>query len=164
MKFPPASKNLTSLLTQAIAGEMQAIIQYMWQHVLWSGVAGYAAKDAFRGIAMEEMKHAEAIAERLQYLGGIPPVQPNPITLGNNLSEMIAADIEAEVTTIILYRQIVDAAIAEDDTTTRSLFEEILSDEEDHHNTFTTLAEGGSSAVNNLMAAMQKLPRGRHPG
>jgi bacterioferritin len=146
-------------LTQAIAGEMQAIIQYMWQHVLWSGVPGYAARDAFRETAMEEMRHAEAIAERLQYLGGIPPIQPNPITLGANLAEMIAADIDAEVTTIILYRQIIEAALGEEDTATRLLFEQILIDEEDHHNTFATLAEG--QAVGNLMAAMAGLPRKR---
>jgi bacterioferritin len=159
VKFPPASKNLVSLLNQAIAGEMQAIIQYMWQHVLWSGVSGYAVKDAFQEIAVEEMKHAEAIAERLQYMGGIPPVQPSPVTLGSNLSEMIAADIEIEVATITLYRQIVQAAAAENDTATRLLFEQILSDEEDHHNTFTTLSEG--QAVGNLMAAMSNLPRRR---
>jgi len=147
-----------ALLNQAIAGEMQAIIQYMWQHVLWSGVPGYAVKDAFQDIAIAEMKHAEAIAERLQYLGGIPPAQPDPITLGNDLAEMITADIDAETTTITLYRQIILAAASEGDTATRLLFEQILIDEEDHHNTFTTLVEG-KSPVDSLRAAMQKLPR-----
>ena len=67
-----ASKKLLDMLNGAIAREMQVVVQYMWQHVQWIGVKGFATKDAFEEIAIAEMKHAEAIAERLFYLGGIP--------------------------------------------------------------------------------------------
>lgn len=60
-----ASKALLGKLNDAIAREMQVSVQYMWQHVQWSGVKGYAVRDAFQKIAIEEMKHAEIIAERL---------------------------------------------------------------------------------------------------
>ena len=58
-----ASKELMSLLNQSIARELQVAIQYMWQHVQWSGVKGFAVKDELKSIAIAEMKHAEAIAE-----------------------------------------------------------------------------------------------------
>jgi len=44
----------------------------MWQHVLWSGVKGIAVKDELKNISIAEMKHAEAIAERLNYSAAFP--------------------------------------------------------------------------------------------
>ncbi len=87
------------------------------------------------------MKHAEAIAERLYYLGGIPTTKPTPIFVGSTLKEMIAQDIKDEANAIVLYKSIVEKARAEKDETTNRLFREILQQEEDHHDTFTTLME-----------------------
>lgn len=140
-----ASKKTTSelldLLNQAIAREIQVSVQYMWQHVLWKGVKGYAVKDAFRKTAISEMKHAEAIAERLNYLGGIPTTKPAPIFLGATLREMLETDRKDEETAIAMYRKIIDAARKQGDETTKLLFQEILSEEEEHHDLFTSLLE-----------------------
>ena len=135
------SKKLLEKLNLAIARELQVAIQYMWQHVLWSGVKGFAVKDALKSIAIEEMKHAEAIAERLVYLGEIPTTKPEPIFVGDSLKEMIAQDTKDEEGAIKLYKEIIKLAANEGDNTTKFLFENILSDEEDHHDTFTTLLE-----------------------
>lgn len=136
-----ASKELLALLNKAIAAEMQVAIQYMWQHVQWSGVKGAAVKDIIRGIAVAEMKHAEKIAERLFYLGETPTTKPEPIFVGKSLREMIKQDIKDEAGAIELYKKIVLQSEKEGDSTTKLLFMEILSDEEDHHDTFTTIAE-----------------------
>lgn len=40
-----ATKKILDLLNQAIARELQVSIQYMWQHVLWKGIEGFAVKD-----------------------------------------------------------------------------------------------------------------------
>ncbi len=132
---------MLDLLNQAIAREIQVSIQYMWQHVLWKGVKGYAVKDGFRNIAIEEMKHAEIIAERLNYLGGIPTTKPAPIFVGDSLSEQLENDVKAEVEAIDMYKKIIDLAKKEHDDVTEELFRKILTDEEDHHDTFTTLLE-----------------------
>jgi bacterioferritin len=136
-----ASPKLMELLNQAIAREVQVSIQYMWQHVLWSGVKGFAVKDAFKSIAIDEMKHAEMIAERLNYFGGIPTTKPTPIFLGTTLKEMVVQDQKDEEEAITLYKQIIEVARAEGDDTTGHLFRGILQEEEDHHDTFTTLLE-----------------------
>jgi len=136
-----ASKELLRMLNQAIAMELQVAIQYMWQHVQWSGVKAFAVKDEFRSIAIEEMKHAEAIAERLFYLGEIPTTKPEPIFVGTNLTEMLDADKKAEEGAITLYKKIIDKANQENDPTTAHLFREILEDEEEHHDTFISLLE-----------------------
>jgi bacterioferritin len=136
-----ASKKLLEMLNGAIAREMQVSVQYMWQHVQWIGVKGYATKDAFESIARQEMKHAETIAERLFYLGGIPTTKPDPINVGNALKEMVAQDVKDEEKAIAMYKQIIEMARKEGDETTAFIFMEILKDEEDHHDTFTTLLE-----------------------
>jgi bacterioferritin len=136
-----ASKKLLEMLNMAIAREIQVSIQYMWQHVEWIGVKGFATKDAFEDIAKQEMKHAESIAERLFYLGGIPTTKPEPINVGKTLREMIAQDVKDEKNAIDMYKGIIDLARKESDETTAFLFNEILKDEEDHHDTFTTLLE-----------------------
>jgi bacterioferritin len=135
------SKALLDKLNEAIAREIQVAIQYMWQHVQWSGVKGFAVHDELKSIAIVEMKHAEAIAERLFYLGGIPTTKPSPIFVGTTLKEMIGRDVKDEENAIELYKQIVEMARKEGDETTNRLFREILQQEEDHHDTFTTLLE-----------------------
>ncbi len=141
MAMQKASAKLLDLLNKAIARELQVVVQYMWQHVLWSGVKGFAVKDELKSIAIDEMKHAESIAERLNYLGGIPTTKPEPIFVGETLKEMIERDAKDEEGAITLYKEIMKVAQAENDEVTWKLFQEILSDEEEHHDTFTTLLE-----------------------
>lgn len=87
------------------------------------------------------MKHAEAIAERLNYLGGKPTTKPEPINVGNNLKEMLEQNKKDEEGAIQLYKTIIDKARKEGDEVTRKLFRGILADEEEHHDIFTSLLE-----------------------
>ncbi len=139
--MPKASKELLGKLNDAIARELQVVVQYMWQHVLWSGVKGFAVKDELKKIAIEEMKHAEAIAERLNYLGGIPTTKPAPIFVGSSLKKMIEQDKKDEEGAIKMYKEIMALAAKEGDEVTTLLFQKILTDEEDHHDVFCTLLE-----------------------
>jgi bacterioferritin len=134
-----ASPKLTEMLNQAIAGELQAIVQYMWHHVMVKGMNSASLSEVFEKVAMDEMKHAEKIAERLFYFDVNPTIKPNPIAVGGDPTQMLKADTKAEEEAITLYKDIIKQAAAEKDETTRLLFEEILGQEEDHHDTFTTL-------------------------
>ena len=135
------SKTLLNKLNDAIAREMQVAVQYMWQHVQWGGVKGFAVHSELKSIAVAEMKHAESIAERLYYLGGTPTTKPTPIFVGATLKEMIRQDIKDEAGAVTLYKQIIELADKESDVTTAFLFKGILEQEEGHHDTFTTLLE-----------------------
>lgn len=140
-EVPNGIWRLLDLLNQAIAREIQVSIQYMWQHVQWKGVKHFAVTEEFKSIAKQEMKHAEIIAERLFYLGGIPTTKPSPIFVGNNLKEMLEQDKKDEENAITLYKEIIKVAMDEGDFTTKKIFEDILKDEEEHHDTFTSLLE-----------------------
>jgi bacterioferritin len=134
-----ASPKLTEMMNQAIAGELQAIVQYMWHHIMVKGLNSGSLMDVFEDIAVEEMKHAERIAERLFYFDVNPTTKPTPIAVGGDAVQMLKANVKAEEEAITLYKDIIKQAASEGDETTRLLFEQILSDEERHHDTFTTL-------------------------
>lgn len=143
--FILASKKLLNILNKGIARELQVSIQYMWQHVQVTGINGAIIEDTFRDIAITEMKHAEALAERLSFLNGIPTTEPDPIFVGNSLKEMLIQDQKNEEEAIQLYRQGVILAQKEGDFVTKRLLVNILSEEEKHIDTFGKLLVGMTS-------------------
>ena len=136
------AEKLLEFLNKAIARELQVSIQYMWQHVQVTGVDGAVVEDVFRNIAIAEMRHAERLAERLDYLNGVPTTKPDPIFVGGSLIEMLKQDEQDEEDSIELYKEAIQVAAEEGDYTTRRLLEEILADEETHINTFGKLLVG----------------------
>ncbi len=137
-----ASEKLLEFLNKGIARELQVSIQYMWQHVQVTGMDGVTTEGIFRKTAIAEMKHAERLAERLDYLNGVPNTKPDPIFVRGSLIEMLKQDEQDEESAIRLYKQAIQVAADEGDFTTRRMFEEILAEEEDHINTFGKLLVG----------------------
>jgi len=136
------SKELLDIINKGIAREIQVSVQYMWQHVLWKGISGFAVKDELKDIAITEMKHAEAFAERLSYLGGIPTIKPDPINVRDELKERAwRYSMKDEEGAINLYKQGIEIAMKEGDLITAELFKSTLEDEEEHHDFFTSLLE-----------------------
>ena len=68
----------------------------MWQHVQVTGTDGAIVEDVFRKTAIAEMKHAERLAERLDYLNGVSTTKPDPIFVGGSLIEMLKQDEKDE--------------------------------------------------------------------
>ena len=160
MEHEDSRSELLSLLNQAIPRELQVCIQYMFQHSIGSGpdyaVSGktQAARQSkfvashsppffpgatLRKIAIAEMRHAEAIAERVVSLDEEPTTLPDPIAIGKTIREMLELDREQERGAIQLYTQIVKVAERERDGVTRTMFQRILSEEEEHRRVFSRL-------------------------
>lgn len=133
-----AKKKVVDELNRARARELAVIIQYMIQHYTATGVESLPAIDMFKETAIAEMKHAEALGERIDYLGGTPTKQPDPIKPGTTLREMLQLDLKAEEEAIAMYKDIIKLCAAEGDVTSRTMMEGILADEEDHANNFKT--------------------------
>ncbi len=136
------SEKLLEFLNKGIARELQVSIQYMWQSIQVTGLEGKTAKCVFRKTAIAEMKHAEALAERLDYLDGVATIKPDSINVGGSLVEMLKQDELNEEEAITLYKQAIQEAQKEGDYTTRRLLERILAEEEDHVNTFGKMLVG----------------------
>ena len=136
------SQKLLDFINKGIASELQMSIQYMWQHIQVTGTDGAIVDDIFRRTAIAEMKHAERLAERLDYLNGVATTKPDPIFVGGSLIEMLKQNEQDEEKAITLYKQAIQTAAEEGDYTTRRLLEEILAEEETHINTFGKLLVG----------------------
>ena len=139
------SQKLLELLNKGIAAELQVSIQYMWQHVQVTGIDGAVVNGIFRQIAIVEMKHAEKLAERLNYLNSVPTTKPDPIFVGGSLIEMLKQNEQNEEEAIQLYKHAIQVASQEGDYTTRRLLEDILSEEENHIDIFGKLLVGMTS-------------------
>jgi bacterioferritin len=113
-----------------------------WTKFVASHSSYWLPGTTLKKIAITEMRHAEAIAERVVQLGGEPTTQPAAIVLGETVQEMLENDREQERGAIQLYRHIIDLATQEGDDMTKSLFQRILADEEKHHLTFSDLLGG----------------------
>ena len=140
-----SSKKLLEYLNTAIARELQVSIQYMWQHIQVNGIMGTVVADIFKEIAITEMKHAEALAERLAYLNGVPTTKPDPIFVGSSLKDMLIQDQKDEEGAIELYRRGIQMAKDEFDYGTQHLLVKILTEEEEHIDTFGKLLIGMTS-------------------
>ncbi len=141
-----ASSDYIALLNQAVARELQVSIQYMLQHtkmeklvrraipenILLDKTTYEAVGKFLREFAIQEMKHAGAIMERIYYLGGEATTKSNKPTIGNTLSEFAKNGVKAEEEALVLYRKIIEAAGKAGDWESRELFEKIYGEEEAH--------------------------------
>ncbi|HIJ07774.1 TPA: hypothetical protein HA274_00230, partial [Candidatus Bathyarchaeota archaeon] len=82
--------------------------------------------------AIQEMKHAASVMERIYYLGGEATTKGNKPSIGNSLSEFARNGVKAEEEALVLYRKIIEAAGKIGDWETREVFEKIYGEEESH--------------------------------
>jgi bacterioferritin len=88
-------------------------------------------------VAIQEMKHAEAFAERILFLKGTPTSKPDgEAKKGQTIEAMLATDIGLESQAIKMYNEAAEVCAQEKDQISKQLFEKILGDEEDHLNFF----------------------------
>lgn len=120
-------------LNQALTNELTAINQY-WLHyrVLadW-GVTRLAEYERHESI--DEMKHADVLAERILFLDGLPNFQAiHRLKVGETVEEILRADLAVELEAIPLLKDAIAYCESVRDFTSREIFERILESEEDH--------------------------------
>ena len=131
-------EEVLTMLEEDLSDELGSIIQYMWQHVSAKGLASAEVRDRFRAASMDEMRHAEELAERIDELGGTPTIRVGEIRSGGDLEKMLRDNVVHEEEAVERYISHIQA-IGMADPTTRRLLEEILADEERHLNEWRTL-------------------------
>ena len=134
------ASSLIDTLNDLRARELAVIMQYMRHHYQITGPDGVALAGEFKEIAVVEMKHAEELAERIDYLGGDPTTKPAGFATGQStLADMAGVDAASEAEAVDLYKAAIKQAADAGDVTTRKLLEDILGDEEGHLDTFTKM-------------------------
>jgi bacterioferritin len=119
-------------LNKALREELTAINQY-FLHAEMSENWGYERLSEYiKKQSIGEMKHAEALIERILFLDGTPTMKPLDLTIGKNVREMLQGDLDLELSAVKKYNAAIQIAVIEKDNGSRDLFVALLKDEEDH--------------------------------
>ncbi|PEQ14617.1 bacterioferritin [Novosphingobium sp. PC22D] len=120
-------------LNKALLNELTAVNQY-WLHYRmldnW-GVSRLAAYERHESI--DEMKHADTLAERILFLDGLPNFQAlGKLKIGEDVEEILKADLALEHEACPLLKEAIAHCEHVRDYVSREIFERILESEEEH--------------------------------
>lgn len=120
-------------LNKALSNELTAVNQY-WLHYRMLDNWGVKKLAEFeRHESIDEMKHADVLAERILFLDGLPNFQAlGRLRIGENVEEILKADLALENEAIPLLRDAIAHCEAARDYVSREIFERILENEEEH--------------------------------
>lgn len=121
------------LLNEALKAELTAINQYWLHYRMLDNWGIHKLAEYERHESIDEMKHADRFAERVLFLEGLPNFQAlGRLRIGENVEEILRADLEAEYEACKMYREAVQYCESVRDYVSRDLFQEVLKDEEGH--------------------------------
>ena len=126
-------EQVIQLLNETLKNELTAINQYWLHYRMLDNWGVKTLAEYERHESIDEMKHADRLADRILFLDGLPNFQAlGRLRVGENVEEILKADMEAELQGAALYREVVAHAETVRDYVTRDLAREILADEEKH--------------------------------
>ena len=120
-------------LNRGLRSELTAINQY-WLHYRILDNWGYKElAKKWRAESIEEMEHADKFTARILFLEGFPNMQSlDPLRIGENIEEILKADLAAEIGARALYLEAAQYCVSVNDRVSKNLFEELAHDEEEH--------------------------------
>ena len=126
-------EKVIDFLNEALKNELTAINQY-WLHYRMLDNWGVARRAAFeREESIDEMKHADKLADRVLFLGGLPNFQLlGRLRVGETVEEILKADLAVEEEAIPLLKDAIAHCESVRDYVSRDLFSDILESEEHH--------------------------------
>jgi bacterioferritin len=124
---------IIAMLNEQLTAELTAINQY-FLHAKMQENWGYTALAKHtRAESIDEMRHAEILADRILFLDGLPNFQRiGSLRIGQTVPEQLRADLAVEVEAVTRLRGGIDLMRSRQDVTSARLFENILVDEEGH--------------------------------
>jgi bacterioferritin len=130
------------LLNEALRNELTATNQY-WLHYRLLDNWGVGRLAAFeRSESIDEMKHADRLAERILFLDGLPNFQLlGRLRIGETVEEVLKADLELEMEALVQLRGAIQHCETVRDYVSRDLFADILDNEEAHVDVLETQFE-----------------------
>jgi|SRR5664279_217831 len=125
-------EQLIDALNEDLSREYQAIISYVNYSQVLKGAAYMNIADELAVHAKEELDHALAVANHIDYLGGMPSVVPKPVKTSEKAEDMLKFDLDNEKETIRNYRRRIKQADELNEFAIAESLREILMQEQDH--------------------------------
>jgi bacterioferritin len=125
--------DIIELLNEVLTGELTAINQYFLHAKMCDNWGYKRLGEKVRDESIEEMKHAEALVERILYLEGLPNLQRlGTLRIGETVLEQLQSDLAVEQDALERLRDGIALCLTKGDHGSRELLESILTDEEEH--------------------------------
>ena len=123
-------------LNAALRNELTAVNQYWLHYRLLDNKGVHKLAEFERHESIDEMKHADRLAERILFLDGLPNFQMlGRLRIGENVEEILRADLDLELEAVVQLKDAIAHCETVRDYTSRDLFAEILDNEEEHVDT-----------------------------
>ncbi|MFM2372627.1 MAG: bacterioferritin [Pseudomonadota bacterium] len=120
-------------LNKALLNELTAINQYWLHYRLLANWGIKKLAEYERHESIDEMKHADLLADRILFLDGLPNFQAlGRLRVGESVEEILKADLALEMDALPLLRDAIAYCEEVRDYVSRDLFQKILESEEDH--------------------------------
>ena len=130
------------LLNEALKNELTATNQYWLHYRLLDNWGVKKLAEFERSESIDEMKHADRLAERILFLDGLPNFQSlGRLHIGENVEEVLKADLELEIEALGQLKGAIAHCETVKDYVSRDFFSEILENEEQHVDTLETQFE-----------------------
>ncbi len=130
------------LLNTAIADEIAAIHQYMYFHFRLDDLGYGPLSNMLKQTAIEEMQHAETIAERILFLGGeVEMVAGREVEKIHDAEAMLEKAKALEAESIEMYNRFAIECAQHADSGSKKLFEDLVAAEELHWDQFDRQAD-----------------------
>lgn len=126
-------KDIVDVLNEVLAGELVAINQY-FLHAKMCAHWGFVTLAAHgRAESIDEMKHADAIIDRILFLEGLPNLQRlDTLHIGQTVPEQLKSDLQLEYQAVKRLNAAIALCRDKGDRTSEELLAKILESEEEH--------------------------------
>ncbi|BBO70823.1 bacterioferritin [Desulfosarcina alkanivorans] len=147
------------VLNRARSMELAAISQYMNQHYNLDDMDYGELAAKMKLIGIDEMRHAEAFAERIKELGGEPTSEPDQkVQKGQAVEAIYPFDAGLEDNTIDIYNQFLLVCRDNGDSVSMKIFEQIIDEEQMHFNYFDSIKDHIEKLGNVYLAKIAGTP------
>lgn len=126
-------KKVIQQLNSALSAELTAIVQYMTQSEMCQNWGYRRLGDLTKVRAIEEMRHAEGLIERIIFLDAIPSVDVGlKPQLGGTVRKQMEINLKDEQDAVRQYNAAARVCVEARDDGSKALFERMIVDEERH--------------------------------
>jgi bacterioferritin len=127
------NEQVLSFLQEVLKAELTAINQYFLHAEMMENWGYQRLGKITKKEAIEEMKHAEELIERILFLDGLPKLSELfPLRIGQSVKAQLENDLALEYEAIPRLNKAIATSVEVGDNGSRDLFEKILTDEEHH--------------------------------
>ena len=127
------NREVIELLNEVLAGELVAINQYFLHAKMCRNWGYLRIAEHIRHESIDEMKHADALVERVLFLDGLPNLQRlDKLNIGQTVLEQMKSDLDLEYRAVKRLNDGLVLCRERSDNASEDLLRKILVSEEEH--------------------------------